>query len=193
MKQDAIEILKQIRGRRKKAKKLTGDVKWKPKSSKHPYQMLNWKSKKRFYVQGLIATNNLCKDNVIIRPEVLEELAQRNRATSYPVYYNFDEQLLLGQAKIPGCEKKGRSYQLLGDLTLIVPTKFAEKLSNMGLTILLRDVKEHQSMVGSRKVRVITKCKIESVSLVPKKELIDDACVIKEILKDSDIDKRLES
>jgi len=196
-KRDARELLKKAKRKNAKAllrkakdrKKIT---KAKLKQSVNPYKRISWANAKRYYIYGIVASDNPHpKDNIVYTQDLITQLAQRHRSVdSFPVYYNFDTERLIGSARLNGVMRDGGRYYLLGAVTVVVPLKFAERMDKMYLGLGVSAEKSQIRRTTDQKL--ITGGKVISISLISKDKVCDPLCKVNQILKDADIDRRLE-
>ena len=152
---------------------------------------INWKNAKRYYIYGYAATTyENTKDNVIFSYECLNKMVHTNVYNSLPCNYNFNNDYLIGSGKLTGLQldNKNNIYRVIANIVVVVNIEFARKINEMNCSLSVTDV----SHVLQGNKRIITDCKVISLSLIDKKGTVDKYCTIFEILKDEDIDKRLE-
>lgn len=150
---------------------------------------VDWRNAKRFYVTAIAATTNpQAKDDLIFTSESFERIIALNKFTMVNLMYNFSNKVI-GNGKFTGILKENGIYKLVANLIVIAPIDFAQHIPQMGCAIAMNGVKGNKQ----NGKKYIDQFNIVSISLIEKDYAVDDYCIVKEILKDEDIDKRLES
>ncbi len=157
------------------------------KNAINPNKRLNWKDTVRVTINGIIMTSNPNPDDkIVFTPDLIDKLAIA-KYTVVPCYFNFDKDKLLGQSRINGRDVKDGVMRLIASTTVLLPKKLAEKLDQLTLAVKV-STDSYQKLNNKY---VLKNCKLQSVSLIPKKNATDPFCIILETLKDSDIEERL--
>jgi len=154
---------------------------------------VNWKENaKRYYVTAVCAsTNEKAKDNIVFLKESFERIIALNKFNMFTLLHNFNTNRIIGNAKITGIEHDSSCgiFKAIANLIVVAPMQFAQNINKMGCAIAMNNVKGYKK--GDKKF--IESFDIVNMSLIDIGLSVDKYCIVKEILKDEDIDKRLES
>jgi len=176
---DAVKLLKKIKKDRRSQKIKApeiGRIKWVAGC-------------KRYYFTSITATNGVAKDNYQFTTTCLNNLVRKYKFTSVICCIDFKWEQPIGSSRFSGIiNPKNQLYQLITNNTIIVLPETGNILSGMSTTLGIKLLKSHKR----KEITVIDDCSIQCVSFIEKKYSVDKHCVVLEILKDSDIDKRLE-
>lgn len=157
---------------------------------------IDWGGSKRYYISSVIATNSVEDDGIKIGANVIRRAFAQNKFTSFPVFIGCDtDDAPIGNCRLSHLSSivvKGKEIiKLNASSTLIVPREIAERLSNSHTVAIYKADKK--KIVAKKNYKLIKKADIIGVGLVDKKDSADEYCGISSILKDEDIDKKLEA
>ena len=149
----------------------------------------------RLILDCFVASDEICTDDYQFSYESLQRMAGLKHAV-VPVFNNFDENQKIGSCRPSGIHVNGETNLLLANCRLFIEKDFAAKISEnrekLAFVPSVKVTKKSTYEDDDDVYHVIEKADLLSVNLVLAKNAVDPNCKILTVLKDSDIDKRLE-
>jgi hypothetical protein len=171
---DAIQFLREIKRKKKRVEQPIIN------------SMLNGK---RYYIYCYAASTSIdTKDGIVFTEESFRQCCEKRQHFSYKVLYNFDKEIILGSGKLSGVEYSNGVYKLVANLVIVCEHAFSLKLNDLFCSLGVKPLSSYKK----NGKRYVEKFKVEYLSLIDKKLTVDKYTKIFNILKDEDIDKRLE-